>query len=446
MTTIWTLVVVPAALLIVGFPVFAALLVAGILTLVLASSVPLAAVHQVMFGSIDSFALISIPFFIFAGELMSRGGISRRIIVWVITLFRGRQAVLPLTAVATCTVYGAVSGSSPATVAAVGKLLFPAMRSAGYSAYHAGGLLTSAGAIAIIIPPSLSMILYGAVAEQSISDLFIAGIGPGLLLSAFMALYVVLAEKRARVGAPRPQAAVPAAAGAVKDGAAGGEVTIGLGAKSLATATREGILAIGTPLIILGGIYGGVFSPTEAAGAACVYALLLTLVIYRELDLRSVLEIAADAAVLSSQILIIVAAAGVFSWLLTINGVAQAVQTALAPVAQNPVLFLLAVNVTLLVVGCFIDTSSAILILTPLIMPLANIAGIDPIHLGVIVSLNLAIGMFTPPFGLNIFVAQSVLKLDIGTIYRGIWPFLLVNLVVLLIVTFVPAISLFLLS
>lgn len=425
--TVWTLVVVPFALLVAGFPVFAALMIAGILTLVLASSVPLAAIHQVMFGSIDSFTLISIPFFIFAGELMSRGGISRRIIVWVLTLFRGRQAVLPLTTVATCTLYGAVSGSSPATVAAVGKLLFPAMRSAGYPARHAGGLLVSSGAIAIVIPPSLSMILYGAVAEQSISDLFIAGIGPGLVLAAAMGIYVVFSEKRVR--GPEPE---------------GGSDEIQ--PKTLWTATREGFLAIGTPVIILGGIYGGVFSPTEAAGAACVYALLLTVVVYREIDLATVLRIAADAAILSSQILIIVAAAGVFSWLLTINGVALAIQTTLAPLAESPVLFLLAINLTLLVVGCFIDPNSAILILTPLMVPIANAAGVDLIHLGVIVSMNLAVGMFTPPFGLNIFVAQSVLGLDIGTIYRGVWPYLIVNVVVLLIVTFLPGLSLFLLG
>ena len=385
--------------------------------------VPWTAVHQVMFGSVDKFALMAVPFFIFAGELMGYGGISKRIIDWVMSIIGGMRGSLPLTTVGTCTIFGAISGSSPATVAAVGRLLYPPLREKGYDEKFSTGLLASSGAIAIVIPPSISMILYGASAEVSVSQLFIAGIFPGLVMALLMAAYIY----------------VYAVSKGIREGSK-------FDFQTFLQASRQGVLSLGTPFIILGGIYAGVFSPTEAAGAACVYAIVVTKFIYTDLSWRALWDVSVSSMYLTAQVLIIVAGAGVFSWLLTISGIPQAAVQAINDLNVQPWQILLVINVFLLIVGCLLDPGSAILVLTPLLAPIAHAIGVDLVHFGVIMTVNLAIGMFTPPFGLNIFVAQALFRAPLSSIYPGLVPFIFVNLVALGLVTYIPELSLFLLQ
>jgi C4-dicarboxylate transporter DctM subunit len=415
---LWAL---PLALLSLGLPIYVVALATAIVLLVGFMDVPLTQLHLTMFGSVDKFALLAVPFFIFAGELMSRGGISRRIVDWVVALMGGVRGSLGLTAVGANAVFGAISGSSVASVAAIGKLLYQPLRERGYDERFAAGVLTSTGAIATIIPPSITMILYGAAAEQSIAALFAAGIIPGLVIAAATGLYVVMVANIRDVGAGE-RFHWPALLGA----------------------TARGIWALGTPVIVLGGIYAGLTSPTEAGGIACVYAILVTRFIYREIDWRGIWDVAVASMYLTAQVLIIVAATGVFSWLLTVSGVPASLTQFIADIQASPIVVIIVINLFLLLVGCFIDPSSAILVLTPLLLPIATRIGVDPIHFGIIMTVNLSIGMFTPPFGLNIFVAQATLRTPLKVLYAGLMPFIAVNILCLVLITFVPELSLLL--
>lgn len=417
----FVLIALPFALLFAGMPIFLILLVTSMLALVFVMNVPLTAVPQMMFGAIDKFSLLAVPFFIFAGEILSNGGISERLMRWVQAMFGGVRGSIGLTTVGTCEFFGAISGSSPATVAAVGKTLYPALREGGYDERFSLGLVTSCGAIAGIIPPSITMILYGAAAEESVAKLFIAGVLPGILVGVFTAFYILYYAYSRDLKA-----------------------TERFSARRLLHATRESIWAILAPVIILGSIYGGIATPTETAGIACVYAVLVTRFIYRTLTWRRLLELTVSSAVLTAQIMIIVAASGVFSWLLTISGVPQAIVAFVAEQQLSAVMLLMVINVFLLIVGCFIDPSSAVLVLTPLLVPIVKHAGIDLVHFGIIVTVNLSIGMFTPPFGLNLFVSQSLFQVPVGRIVRGVLPFLALQLAALLVITYVPWLSLYL--
>jgi C4-dicarboxylate transporter DctM subunit len=415
------LVVVPLALLVLGFPIFVVLLGAALTYVGFFATVPPTVLHQVLYGGLDNYPLLAIPFFLFAGEVMARGGIARRIVDWILALIGGVRGSLAVTTVGTAAVFGSMSGSGPADTATVGRLLLPALHKAGYDERFAAGLVTSIGAVAIVIPPSIAMILFGASAEQSVPRLFAAGVLPGLLISGVVALYCVWYAR----------------AKGIREGG-----RFGLG--RFLRATASGAWALGMPFFILGGIYGGLFAPTEAAGAASVYAVLVARYAYRDVTWRQLWEIASDTMFRTAQIMIVVGAAAVFSWMLTISGAAGAAGKLIAGIAQSPWLVLLLINVLLLVVGCFIDPTSAILVLTPLLMPIVKQAGIDPIHFGIVMTVNLSIGLFTPPFGLNIFVAQSVLRIPLGTIYLGLRAFIALQIAALLVISYVPAISLWL--
>jgi C4-dicarboxylate transporter DctM subunit len=418
---IWTLAVLPLALLLLGTPIFAIFLIGAVATFVLFLSVPPVALHQIMFGGMENYALLAVPFFIFAGELMSGSGIARRLIVWVLALIGRIPGSLGVATVGACTLIGAISGASTATVAVVGKTLYPGLIRDGYSVRFASGLLSSSGSIDIVIPPSIAMILFGMAAEQSVAKLFAAGVLPGLLIAFMMSAYVVIMALRMRIPTR-------------------GKFDFA----RLRAATWDAGPALLMPVFVLAGIYLGWFSPTEAGGFACLYAVLVGRFVYREMGWRDVLEAATQAAIITSQILIIVATAALFSWILTINGVPQAMTGGLTSLNLPPWGFLMAVNVILLIVGCFLDPTSAIIVLTPLFMPLVRVLGIDPIHFGIVMTVNIAIGMFTPPFGLNIFVAQSVLGVPLDTIYRGVLPFAVVQIAALLIITYWPGLSLYL--
>jgi C4-dicarboxylate transporter, DctM subunit len=420
---LWLMGILPVALLILGFPFFIVLLSTATLAIVVFTSVPPVAVLQTMFGSIGNFALLAVPFFIFAGELMARGGMARRLVAVVMAAFGGFRGSTPVTTVGAATLYGAISGSTAATVAALGPIFYPQLRKAGYSEKFSTGIITCTGFIDNIIPPSIAMILFCAAAEQSVIKLFAAGIMPGLMLAGLMSVYLYLYARFAGIADVQP-----------------------FNRSALQRALREGLLAIGAPVVIFGGIYGGVFSPTEAAGAACVYVALVTMFVYREIGWREFWDITVNSMYLTSQIFLIVAVAGVFSWLLITNGVPRAAVGFIERLDLQPWIVLLVMNIFLLVVGCFIDTASAILVLTPLLLPIATAMGVDPIHFGIIVTVNLSIGTFTPPFGVNIFVAQSIFQVPLSSIYSGLMPFIGVTIVGLMIITYWPGLSLWLLQ
>jgi C4-dicarboxylate transporter, DctM subunit len=417
----WAMALIPFTLLALGVPIFLILLITVMVLLTVFMNVPFTVVPQMMFGSIDKFALLAVPFFIFAGEVMGQGGISERLIRWVQSMFGGVRGGLALTTVGTCEFFGAISGSSPATVAAVGRLMYPALREDGYEEKFSLGLVTASGAIASIIPPSILMILYGAAAEQSVAALFIGGVFPGLLIGVLTAIYI-LVYARAFTAARTER----------------------FRWSTFWRTTRKGVWALGAPVVILGSIYTGICTPTEAAGIAGVYGILVTRYVYRDITWARLWDIAVSSAFPPAQIMIIVAASGVFSWLLTVSGVPQLVVGAIQHLAAPPWMMLVAINIFLLVVGCLIDPTSATLILTPLLVPIVRTIGVNLIHFGIILTVNLSIGMFTPPFGLNLFVSQALFKAPMTRIARGLVPFIVIDVIALVIVTYVPWLSLYL--
>jgi C4-dicarboxylate transporter DctM subunit len=418
---IWTLGAIPFSLLAIGTPIFVLLLAGAILTFLSFLTVSPVAIHQIMFGGLENYALLAIPFFIFAGELMGAAGIADRLIVWVLALIGRVPGSLGVATVGASTLIGAISGASVATVAAVGKSLYPGLIRDGYGARFSSGLVSSSGAIDILIPPSIAMILYGAAAEQSIPKLFVAGVLPGLLFALMMAAFVVV--RALQMDIPRS-----------------GKFDL----RHFLCTSWGALPALFMPAFVLGIIYFGYSSPTEAGGFACLYAMIVGRYVYRSMSWQDILDAAARSAMLTAQILVIVATAALFSWILTISGIPRALTEWLQALQLTQWGFLMAVNIILLIVGCFLDPTSAILVLTPLLMPLVKSVGVDPIHFGIVMCANLAIGMFTPPFGLNIFVARSVLGVPLETIYRGVLPFAVVQILALLIITYWPDLSLIL--
>jgi len=412
--------VVPVVLLLCGFPIFVVLLSAISVALVFFMNLPLAALHQNMVAAIDAFALLAVPFFLYAGEVMGRGSVARRLMQVVQTGVSPVPGNIAVTTVGTCAIFGAISGASSATVATIGQIVLPGLRKQRYPETFSAGLITAVGAIDIIIPPSIPMIIYGASAQESVPKLYAAGIGPGLLIAGLLILYVMFYARHRGIDTGEP-----------------------FSARAFMKAMGAGVWALGAPFIILGGIYGGVFSPTEAAAVACVYSMFVTLLVYRDIGWSGIYACAGTTVRVTAQIFIIVACANVFSWLLTVNQVPTAIVAWLESMHFGQIGILAMINVLLLIVGCFVDPLSAIVMLTPLLVPIVKAAGIDTVHFGIIVTVNLAIGMFTPPFGLNIFVAQAVLKFPIATILRGLWPFLSLYLVALTLITYIPSISLF---
>jgi C4-dicarboxylate transporter DctM subunit len=408
----------PAILMMVGFPIFAVLVLTSLAAIIFVADVPTSAIPTYMFGSLDNFPLLAVPYFVLAGEIMAQGGIARRVVAWVVSIIGGIRGSLAITTVASSELFGAMAHTSVGTVVAVGRLLYPSLKQNGYNERFSVGLLASSGAVAVIIPPSISMILYSMSAQQSALLLFTAGILPSILIGVVDAAYV-FAYSRIRM--------VPLVSRARW--------------ANIWETTKEAGWALGTIVVIFGGIYGGVFTPTEAAGVAVVYSLFVTTVIYRELGLRDLWRVVVSAAFLISQILIIVAAAGIYSWLLTTSGIPQQIVSSIEAMHMRPWETLLLINIGLLIAGSFLEPPAAILILTPLLLPIVTAAGVNPIHFGIIMAVNLSIGLYTPPFGLNLFASHAIFDVGIGQVYRGVMPFVLINFVTLLVITYVPAIS-----
>jgi C4-dicarboxylate transporter DctM subunit len=374
-----------------------------------------------MFSSINKFPLAAIPFFILAGNLMETGGISRRLVEFAKSIVGGVQGGLPMTCVLTCMIFAAVSGSSVATTFAIGAILIPALIKHGYPTNWAAALQATSAELGVVIPPSIPMILYGVAAEVSIGELFIAGFGPGLLIGGALMLFVWLWCKRKGWGH------------------GDGEGRLGLG-----RATLQAGWALLMPVIILGGIYGGIFTPTEASAVAVFYALLVGVVIYREIRPADLVTILKKSVISSSVIMFVIANAGLFAYLITRAGVPEAIGLWLKDVLQSPAIFLLGVNAALFVIGMFIETSAAIIVLAPILAPVAQFFGVDPVHFGIVMVVNLALGMITPPFGVNLFAACTVARVSLDRIVTQLIPFVLVVLGCLMVITYVPQIALFL--
>jgi C4-dicarboxylate transporter, DctM subunit len=415
----WVMGLFPFVLLLLGFPIFLLLLSTSLLILALFFDVPMTAVHQNIFNSLNKFPLLAVPFFIFAGDLMSRGGISERLLRWVASIFGGFRAHLPLTSLGFAALFGAISGVTTAATAAIGTLTYPRMREAGYNERFASALITAEGALDNLIPPSIAMIIYGIASETSVVHLFAAGIGPGLLLAGLFAIYIYYYSLRT----------------GIRD-------TGRFSLRQFLLATGDSVWALGAILTIFGGIYSGIFSPTEAAGVACVYAIFVSFFVYRETTIDGIFEAGARTMYLTGLIFIIVSVAGLYAWLLTISGIAQDTVSLITSLHSEKWVVLLVINLFLLFVGCFLDPASALIMLTPLLAPVAVSLGVDPIHFGVIVVMNLTIGTFHPPFGLNIFVCQALFKTPSATLYAGLVPFVTLAVIALLLVTYIPAISL----
>jgi len=395
---------------------------ASFLALLCAGSTPLLLLVQRMFTGIDSFTLLAIPLFMIAGRLMERGGISKRLITLAMNIVGSCYGGLAHVAVLSCMFFAAISGSAPATVVAIGTIMVPAMVDEGYDKTFSVALMAAAGVIGVIIPPSIPFVSYGVTMGVSIGALFAAGILPGLLLGlSLMAISYVYCRRKGLRGAFK--------------------VTW----KGFITALRESIWGLMMPIIILGGIYGGIFTPTESAAVACVYGLLVGFFIYKELNIKETITSLWEAGTTSSMVLLIISCATAMGWILTAERIPVLVAEFISSFASSPTLLLLLLNIILLFVGCFMEPNAAIIILGPIFLPLLMKFDINLIHFGVVMVINMSIGMITPPLGVNLFVAGS-LRNDIvfKDLVIRILPFLGVLILDLMIFTYIPELSLFL--
>ena len=390
------------------------------------TTIPLTQVPERLFNSLNTFPLMAIPFFVLAANIMSRGGISKRLTDAGNALVGQFRGGLAMTAVLSCMFFAAISGSSPATVVAVGTLLIPAMVASGYPKKFSTGLIATSGSLGILIPPSIPLIVYGIATEQSIGDLFIAGILPGILAGLMLLGLVIFLSRRRGYGT--------------------GEHQINMTTKEKVQAIRDAALSLVLPVLVLGGIYGGFFTPTEAAAVAVFYALLVSLIFYREIGIADLGSILLGSAKTSAMIMFIIANGILFTFVLTSERIPGQITETLLEMNLSAITFLLMVNILLLIVGAFMETSSAILIIAPILLPIGMSLDINPIHLGVIMVMNLEIGMVTPPFGLNLFVASGLSGMSVLQVARAAVPSALVLLVGLFIVTYVPFFSLALLG
>ncbi|KAA0891147.1 TRAP transporter large permease [Pusillimonas sp. ANT_WB101] len=377
-------------------------------------------IAQQIYASLDKYPLVAVPFFILAGNLMEAGGISERMVDFAKSLVGGMQGGLACACVLTCMIFAAVAGSSVATTFAVGAILIPAMVKVGYPKPFAASLQASAAELGVIIPPSIPMILFAVSTDTSVGELFIAGIGPGILIGLSLMFYVWFYARRHGYGK-----------------------NDGVGRLALWPAFKRAWLALLMPGIILGGIYGGVFTPTEASAVAVVYALIVGIFIYRRITFKSLSLVLHRSVISTAVIMFVIANAGVFGFLLNRAGVPAALGNWLSLVFSDKYTFLMGINVALFFIGMFIETSASIVVLAPLLLPVAMQFGIDPAHFGVIMVVNLALGMVTPPFGVNLFAACAVANLSIERLVRPLLPFVVTVLISLLIITYVPDLSLF---
>lgn len=408
-----------AILFLIGVPIAVAIGLASVIGIEVQGSLPLLLVAQRMFTGIDSFPLMAIPLFILAGNLMSAGGISHRLVELAKSIVGGIQGGLACSCVLTCMMFASVSGSSVATTFAIGAILIPAMVKHGYPKPLAASIQASSAELGVLIPPSIPLILYGVSTDTSIGRLFVAGLGPGLLVATSLMVLVLIICHLRGIGK--------------NDGDA---------RSSIARAAFAATPALMVPVVILGGIYSGIFTPTEASAAAVATALIVGMLFYRELKFRDLPEILKQTVISTSAIMIIISAAALFSFLITRSGLPNEIAAWFKDMFESRIAFLLAVNVLLLIVGMFIETSAAILVLAPILAPIAVAYGVDPVHFGLIIVVNLALGMITPPLGVNLFAAAAVARMPVEKIIPQLIWFVLTVFGALMIITYVPAITL----
>ncbi|MCD6525599.1 MAG: TRAP transporter large permease subunit [Desulfuromonas sp.] len=409
------------SLLLMGVPIAVALGLSTTIVILLFTDQPTLIIAQQMFTSLDKFALMAIPLFILAGNFLSQGGAARRIIRFARSIVGHLPGGLPMSAIFACIIFAAVSGSSPATVAAIGSIMIGAIEDDGYSSSFSIGSIVCSGSLGILIPPSIVLIVYGVTVDQSIGKLFMAGVVPGIILG--LALMVVTYLAAVRSGFKKTQRAPMSEVWASFKEASWGLLVV---------------------IIIIGGIYGGLFTPTEAAAVSAVYGFIVVKFIYKDLQWNQIPDVIKASASTAAMIMFIIANAMLFAYLLTIEQIPQQLAAWIIDMNLNKIMFLMLVNVMLLVAGNFMEPSSLIMIIAPLIFPVAMQLGIDPIHLGIIITVNMEVGMLTPPVGLNLFVASGISGRSLGEVVHASIPWFFVLLVGLLLITYIPAISLWL--
>lgn len=410
-----------AALMLTGMPVSISLGLTVLSFLFFFSNVPTEAVAMKLFTGIEKFEIMAIPFFILAGNFLTHGGVAKRMINFATALVGHFHGGLALGGVVACALFAAVSGSSPATVVAIGSILLPAMVKQGYPMKFGVGVIGTAGGLGILIPPSIVMVIYAVSTNSSIGQLFIAGIIPGLLLAAVLMLVTWLVAKKRNYPC-QPKASM----------------------KVVFKAFIESFWGLFLIVVVIGGIYSGLFTPTEAAAMSAVYAFIVSVYVYKDLGLKDLPKVLLSSASMSSMLLYIITNAVLFSFLLTSEQVPQNLTAWMVGLGLSSVAFLIFVNVLLLAAGNFMEPSSILLITAPLLFPMAMELGIDPIHLGVLMTVNMEIGMITPPVGLNLYVASGISRLGLTETTKACLPWILVMLIYLILITYVPQISLWL--
>ena len=417
-----------AVLLLIGAPIAVCLGASSVVTMIVQGGekpleTVMSSLPMIVSASTSKFVLLAIPFFILAGNIMEKAGISEKLIKLAEAFVGHRKGGIAIVCVVVACFFAAISGSGPATVAALGVILVPAMIKSGYSPAFSAALMAASGAIGVVIPPSITFVVYGSIADTSIGDLFISGVLPGILMGTAFCIAALLIGRKVNLKT------LPRAAG-----------------KELWNAFKDAFWGLMMPVIILGGIYGGIFTPTESAAVSAVYGLAVGIFIYRKIGLKEFWDILLDTVSTTATIMFITAAASLFAYVLTRARLDVAISSALeSATGGSTVIFFIIVNIILLIAGCFLDSTSALYIFTPLFVPVAQALGVNPIHLGTVMIVNLAIGLFTPPVGVNLYVACNVGGVDLKQISKAIIPLLLASLIVLLLVTYIPGISLLLL-
>lgn len=404
-------------LMMIGSPIAVALGVATMVTMTATTNISLTTMSTACLSGLDSFPLMAIPFFMLAGNLMKSGGISRRILDFADAVVGWVTGSVGMVTVVASMFFAALSGSSPATVAAIGGITIPEMKEEGYDPAYATAITAAAGTIGVIIPPSIPFVIYGVAAQCSISDLFLAGIIPGILIGVVLMIVNYVTAKKHGFGHTKK-----------------------FHAGHLLRTLGDSIWALLVPVIILGGIYGGIFTPTESAVAAILYSIFVGVFIYHELDLKSILEAFKETALINGQTTFLVGISMAFARFLTMSQVPGTLAKGILGIS-NPIAILLVINLFLLVVGCFIDNISSTVILTPILLPIVAGIGMSPIQFGIVMTVNLAIGFITPPYGCNLFFASAISNVSVVDIAKKILPMIGVMLIVLMALTFIPALS-----
>lgn len=423
-------------MLLVGVPIGFAIGGATMISMFYCTDLNMVISAQYCYSGISSFTVMAIPFFMLAGLLMSSGGIAKRIVNVASALIDFVTGALGCVTLLSCMFFGALSGSGMATASAIGGMMIPEMKKKGYDPSYAATIVCFGGIVGPIIPPSLSFVLYGATTGTSVPDLFLGGILPGILLGlGYVTLNIIICKKKG-IDVNHDNKA---------DGSAEMvpmKTLLIRRLKKILIATKEGFWALLSPVIILGGIYSGVFTPTEAACISVVYSAIISLFVYKEMNFKQLLTVLIDSAVINGITSFLLGYSTVFSTFLTFEKVPQMITAFLSTVTSNQYIILLLINLFLLVLGCFLDTVPAVIVVAPMLFPTIKALGIDPVHFGVIMAVNLAIGLCTPPYGCNLFVGAAVAKIKMESMFKYIWPFMAASIIMLLIITYVPWLSL----